>query len=147
MRSDHLGFKKLTKANFPEFIGYSRKRINLTQMLLVDILGCDQSKITDEFLNHIVDLGQVIELKAVSLRDVHKAELNDSSSYNCYYNWLKISKCSPIYPLAGREGQSMNEKNKVEFLKYVDDLNSGKVNADTSKIINQIKFNLLLLNI
>lgn len=41
----------------------------------------------------------------------------------------------------------MNEANKVEFLKYIDDLNTGKVNVDTSKIINQIKFNLLLLNI
>lgn len=82
----------MTKTNFHEFIGYSRKRIDLTQILLIDLLGCDKSQVNDDLLKHIVDLGQVIELKAVSLRDVHKAELNDNSAYNCYYNWLNISK-------------------------------------------------------
>ena len=92
-----VGINTLTKNNFVKFIGQSRKRINLTQVLLIDILACDQSMVTDEYLKHIVNLGQVIELKAVSIRDVHKAELNDSSNYNSYYNWLSISKCNLYY--------------------------------------------------
>jgi len=46
-----------------------------------------------------------------------------------------------------RKGESSNEENKVEFLKYVDELNSADSSKDITKIINHIKFNLLLLNI
>ena len=109
--SNLLGITGLTKENFSIFIGHSSKRINLTQVLLVDILACDQSKITSDYIKHIVALGQVIELKAVSIRDVHKAELNDNSNYNCYYNWLKTRKLY-FNNLSRRQGCPKDEREK-----------------------------------
>jgi hypothetical protein len=69
-----LGIYQLNTENYPQYLEFRRKRLNITQVMLIDLLGCSISKIDDELLANIVNLGTLIELKAIALRDVNLAK-------------------------------------------------------------------------
>lgn len=86
-----LGILPVTIENFPQYLEFRRKRLNITQVMLIDLLGCNISKIEDELLTNIVNLGKLIELKAIALRDVNKSGVTQTFNHNCYELWLIIS--------------------------------------------------------
>ena len=100
-------------------MGAARKRLNITQILLIDTLWCNPEKITPEYLTNIVSTGESMEIEAVALRDIQKSEalnfslgpfyknlknlenfkesessngLASQQDHNCYNMWLKAGE-------------------------------------------------------
>ena len=71
---------------------FRRKRLSLTQVLLIDVLCWNEKLISDEYIENLVCLGKLVELKAVAFRDVYKVGAQDIVQNNCYEEWCKISK-------------------------------------------------------
>jgi hypothetical protein len=107
-------------------MNFRRKRLNITQVLLIDVLCSNESEVSKDLLLGVAYLGSLVELKAIALRDMHKAGLQETSSHNCYELWLETSKKKPI-TLGKKSSGDVDETTKLEFLKYVDNLAISKM--------------------
>ena len=60
--------------------------------MLIDVLWWDEKSIPNEYIDNLVWLGKLVELKAVAIRDLYKLGTQDIIHNNWYEEWCKISK-------------------------------------------------------
>lgn len=85
-----LGHRQLTQADFPVYMEFRRKRLSVSQVLLIDLLCANEDFISKEFIDKTRYLGALIELKTVAIRDTNKYGQQENFGHNCYEEWCRI---------------------------------------------------------